>query len=200
MNNQLTMKKSLEIIALAVALMVAQSCGSKSENASEESVAVETAAVTSLDVEVRRTEQRAKLQKDIEVWEAKREIALVELAKITPTYTDAKGNIVYNKAEVEPVFGEGRNSLMKYLKENLVYPEVAKDKGLEGTIFVDFVVAANGNVREAVVTEATSDEVDQLFRNEAIRVVSAMPQWTPGRQHEKPVDVKYSLPISFQLN
>jgi len=194
------MKRSLEIFALAVALMVAQSCGSKSESNTEESAAVETAAVTSLDVEVRRTEQRAKLQKDIEAWEAKREMALVELARIAPTYTDANGNIVYNKAEVQPAFGEGRNSLMKYLNENLVYPEVAKDKGLEGTIFVDFVVAANGTVREAVVTEATSDEVDQLFRNEAIRVVSAMPQWTPGRQHEKPVDVKYSLPITFQLN
>jgi TonB family protein len=195
------MKTNLNIFILAVALFGTQACGSKSENNSEESVAIEATAVASADVEARRAEERARLQKDIEKWEAKREIALVELAKVTPTYTDEKGNVVYNKAEVQPVFGDGsRNALMKYLKENLVYPEVAKDKGLEGTIFVDFVVAANGSIREAVVTEATNDEVDQLFRNEAIRVVTAMPEWTPGLQHQKPVDVKYSLPISFQLN
>jgi TonB family protein len=195
------MKTNLNILFFIVALMGIQACGSKSETSSDESAAIEATAVTSADVEVRRAEERAKLQKDIEAWEAKRETALIELAKITPTYTDEKGNVVYNKAEVQPVFGDGsRNALMKYLKDNLVYPEVAKDKGLEGTIFVDFVVAANGSIREAVVTEATNDEVDQLFRNEAIRVVTTMPEWTPGLQHQKPVDVKYSLPISFQLN
>ncbi len=195
------MKTNLNILFFIVALMGIQACGSKSETSSDESAAIEATAVTSADVEVRRAEERAKLQKDIEAWEAKRETALIELSKITPTYTDEKGNVVYNKAEVQPVFGDGsRNALMKYLKDNLVYPEVAKDKGLEGTIFVDFVVAANGSIREAVVTEATNDEVDQLFRNEAIRVVTTMPAWTPGLQHQKPVDVKYSLPISFQLN
>ena len=122
------------------------------------------------------------------------------MAKITPTYKDEKGNIIYNRAEVEPVFGDGRNSLSKYLNENLIYPEEAKKNGLEGTVFVDFIVAANGSVREAVVSDATSSEVDQQFRNEAIRVVNAMPNWTPGLQHEKPVDVKFSLPITFQFN
>lgn len=194
------MNTKLNIFILAVVLLGTQACGSKSENSNNESETINTPAVSSADVEVKRTEERAKLQKDIEEWEAKRELALVELAKITPTYTDEKGNVVYNKAEVQPVFGDGRNALMKYLKENLVYPEVARDKGLEGTIFVDFVVAADGSIRNAVVTDATSEEVDQLFRNEAIRVVAGMPKWTPGLQRQKPVDVKYSLPISFQLN
>src|SRR5688572_21754115 len=194
------MKKSLEIFALLVVMIGAQSCGSKSENTNEESVVVETPAVTNSDVEAKRAEERVRLQQKIEEWEAKRAIELEELAKITPTFKDDKGNVVYNKAEVQPMFGEDRNSLRNYLNENLVYPEVAKDKGLEGTIFVDFIVAANGSVRDAVVTEATSVEVDQLFRNEAIRVVNAMPKWTPGRQHEKEVDVKFSLPITFQIN
>jgi TonB family protein len=195
-----TMKTKLNIFILAVVLLGMQACGSKSENSSNESETINTPAVSSADVEVKRTEERARLQKDIEEWEAKRELALVELAKITPTYTDEKGNVVYNKAEVQPVFGDGKNALMKYLRENLVYPDVARDKGLEGTIFVDFIVAADGSIRDAVVTDATSEEVDQLFRNEAIRVVAGMPKWTPGLQRQKPVDVKYSLPISFQLN
>lgn len=194
------MTTKLNIFILAVVLLGMQACGLKSENNSNESETINAPVETSADVEVKRNEERARLQKDIEEWEAKKELALVELAKITPTYTDEKGNVVYNKAEVQPVFGDGRNALMKYLRENLVYPEVARDKGLEGTIFVDFIVAADGSIRDAVVTEATSEEVDQLFREEAIRVVAGMPKWTPGLQRQKPVDVKYSLPISFQLN
>jgi len=193
------MKMNLKIMIVALAVVGMQACGSKTET-SNETAAQEATSVSSADAEVRRAEERARLQKDIEVWEAKRTKAIEELAKMTPTYTDADGKVVYNKAEVQPVFGNGRNDMMKYLNDNLVYPEAAKDKGLEGTIFVDFIVAANGSIREAVVTEATSDEVDQLFRNEAIRVVTAMPKWTPGLQHGKPVDVKFSLPITFQLN
>ena len=193
------MRKSLNIFALVVVLTLGQACGSKSENNNEESVVNEKEA-TNADAAVNRAEKRARLQKDIEEWEAKRNVALEELAKITPTYKDEKGNIIYNRAEVEPVFGDGRNSLSKYLNENLIYPEEAKKNGLEGTVFVDFIVAANGSVREAVVSDATSSEVDQQFRNEAIRVVNAMPNWTPGLQHEKPVDVKFSLPITFQYN
>lgn len=194
------MKISLNIIMIALALLGTQACGSKSEKNTESSAAIEAADVTKAEAEAKRIEVRAKLQEDIKAWEAKRNIAISELTKLTPTYIDADGNVVYNKAEVEPVFGDGKNDLMKYLEENLIYPEEAKYKKLEGTIFIDFIVAANGSIREAVVTEATSEEVDQLFRNEAIRVVTSMPKWTPGRQHEKSVDVKFSLPISFQLN
>jgi protein TonB len=193
------MKKSLNILAVAVALLLAQSCGPKSDAVNGESVTVETPAANA-EVAATRAEMRAKLQKDIDEWEAKRNAALVELSKITPTYTDASGNIVYNKAEVEPSFEGGKNAMMKYLNENLIYPKAAQDKGLEGTIFVDFIIAATGTVREVAVTDATSEEVDQSFRDEAIRVVSAMPKWVPGRQHGKPVDVKFSLPISFQLD
>ncbi len=196
------MKKSVSVFALAVALLVAQACGSKSEKNMEESesAALETPSSTADEMAASRAEARAKLQMDIKEWEAKRALALVELSKLEPTYTDAKGNIIYNKAEIEPSFNGGRDATMKYLNENLVYPKAAEDKGLEGTIFVDFIVAANGSVREAVVTEATSEEVDQSFRDEAIRVVNAMPAWVPGTQRGKPVDVKFSLPISFQLN
>lgn len=194
------MKKSLSIFAVAVALMVAQSCGTKSEKNMEESAALETPATAKDDIAASRAETRAKLQRDIEEWEAKRAMALVELSKIEPTYTDAKGNIIYNKAEVEPSFDGGKAAMMKYLNKNLIYPKAAEDKGLEGTIFVDFIVAADGTVREAVVTEATSAEVDQSFRDEAIRVVNSMPKWIPGTQRGKPVDVKFSLPVSFQLN
>ncbi len=192
------MKKSLNSIALALVLIVVQACGPKSEKADEET-AVKSPAPTAT-VELTTAEKRARLDKDIALWEEKRRVSLEELAKLSPTYTDAKGKIVFNKAEVEPTFIGGRNALVKYLEDNLVYPQDAKERGLEGAVFVDFIVSADGVVREVVATDATSGEVDQSFRSEAVRVVSSMPKWTPGRQHGKPVDVKYSLPITFQTN
>jgi TonB family protein len=93
----------------------------------------------------------------------------------------------------------GDEAMMKYLKENIVFPKDAEDKGLEGTVFVDFIVLEDGSVLEVSVEDAPGEEVDQSFRDEAIRVVNSMPKWTPGHQGGKPVDVKFSLPITFQI-
>ena len=70
---------------------------------------------------------------------------------------------------------------------------------MEGTVFVDFVIGANGIVREVVVKDAPGEDVDPSFKTEAIRVVSSMPKWTPGKQNGKPIDVSYSLPVTFQI-
>ena len=189
------MKKNLTIFVLAVALMVAQACGSKSEKASEESVAAETTTPVVLTA----AEKRAKIENERAARAEKRRVEFEKLAKITPYYTDSKGNIVYNKAEVDPSFTGGDKAMMKYLRDNLKFPEDAQKEGLEGTVFVDFVVTANGAVREVTVTDSPGEEVDQSFRTEAIRVVTSMPKWIPGRQRGKSVDVKFSLPVTFQI-
>ena len=88
---------------------------------------------------------------------------------------------------------------MKYLNDNIVFPKDAEEKGLEGTVYVDFVIAASGSVREVTVTDAVGEDVDQSFRDEAVRVVTSMPKWTAGRQNGKAVDVNFSLPITFHL-
>ena len=87
----------------------------------------------------------------------------------------------------------------KYLKDNLEFPPSAEDKGSEGTVYVDFIVGSDGVVREATATSYTYDEVDPAFQTEALRVVNSMPRWIPGRQHGKPVDVKFSVPITFAI-
>lgn len=66
-------------------------------------------------------------------------------------------------------------------------------------MFVEFVVGADGKVRDAEVVEATNDTAKQNFSEEAVRVVSNMPTWTAGTQAGKPVDVRVTLPITFQL-
>lgn len=190
------MRKRLSILTLALVLVLVQACGSK-----EKSATLENSSATNDGnsvVELTPAERQAKIEKDIADWEAKRKVSLLELSKLTPSYTDEKGNIVYNMAEIEPAFEGGKRAMTQYLNDNIVFPQEAQDKGLEGTVFVDFIVAADGSVREVVVNDETYEDVDESFRAEAVRVVSAMPKWVSGKQHGKAVDVKFSLPITFQ--
>ena len=99
---------------------------------------------------------------------------------------------------MEPSFPGGEAAIRQYIQDNVNYPQEAQDKGIEATVFVDFIVAENGTVRNVEVTDVIGDE-DPAFRDEAVRVVSAMPKWTSGKQNGKVVAAKYSLPISFEL-
>lgn len=191
------MKKNFIIFLLAIAVISIQSCGSKSEKENE--AIAEAEATPAASEEEIRNEKEAKAEKEQEELVEKRKKALEEQSKISLTYKDKKGNIVYNKAEIDPSFEGGNKAMMKYLKENLIFPQSAQDKGLEGSVFVDFVVSASGDVREVEVTEETSKSVDQSFRDEAMRVVISMPNWVPGRQRGENVDVRYSIPITFRL-
>jgi TonB family protein len=191
------MKKNIKVFALIAVLFSAQACGSKIEKSSEETVAEATPGKT---VSLSSVEQRrAFIKKDSATIAEKRLARWIEMATKTPTYTTPKGTVVYHKAEVNPSFVGGDQAMRKYLRDNIVYPEQAQKDELEGAVFVDFVVGVDGVVSDIEVTDATSADVDQAFRNEAIRVVGSMPKWTPGRQNDKPVNVKYSIPITFQI-
>lgn len=125
---------------------------------------------------------------------------------------------VFEVVEVMPVFPGGTKELMSYLGNNIQYPKEAKDKGLEGRVIVSFVVDKQGNVlnpkivrNDVVVTayapkdgkgEPAKVKPDEsaLLEKEALRVVSAMPKWTPGKQRGKEVNVRYTLPIMFRLS
>lgn len=92
-------------------------------------------------------------------------------------------------------FPGGDAALMKYLGKNVKYPQMAKENGIQGTVFVNFVVGKNGKIRDIKVIRG----VNKLLDNEAIRVVKAMPAWKPGKQRGKPVSVSFNLPIRFTL-
>jgi TonB family protein len=193
------MKKRLNIFFLLIALITIiamQACGTKTEKANDESAAVGTPAETvSPTVEQRRAKIEAIRAERAE----RRRVDAEMLAKTTPTYKDADGNLVYNKAETDPSYDGGKDAMTAFLRDNVKFPKEAQDKQLEGTVFVDFVITKNGNVREVLVTDQTNEDVDQSFRTEAIRVVTAMPKWLPGRQHGVAVDVKFSIPITFEM-
>jgi periplasmic protein TonB len=98
-------------------------------------------------------------------------------------------------AEVMPEYQGGVNAMMKFLRNNLHYPASAKRMGVEGTVYVRFVVNSQGQVVDVEVARGCSAVLDQ----EALRVIAMMSKWKPGLQHNMPVNVRMVLPIKFQL-
>ena len=107
--------------------------------------------------------------------------------------TDADG--AFTEVEVMPEFPGGMEGLIEYLSSNINYPAQAKEEGIEGKVFVNFVVEKDGSIGETKIRRGIGGGCDE----EAIRVVNEMPSWTPGLQRDKPVRVSYNLPISFKL-
>lgn len=102
---------------------------------------------------------------------------------------------VYETVETMPEFPGGQAALTKYLHRNLKYPAAAQEDGIEGSVVVQFVVYRDGSIVNPVVVKSASPTLDK----EAIRVVSAMPNWKPGIQGGKIVRTKYTLPVTFKL-
>jgi periplasmic protein TonB len=102
---------------------------------------------------------------------------------------------IFTIVEEMPSFPGGEAALMKYLGNNIKYPAIAKDAGIQGTVFVTFVVDEGGNVKDVRVLRSIGGGCDE----EAIRVVQSMPKWSPGKQRGKAVKVQYNLPIRFTL-
>ena len=102
---------------------------------------------------------------------------------------------VYNQPEVMPEFPGGMEAMMKYLSENIKYPELAKEKNTQGRVLVTFIVEKNGSISNVKVVKGIGNGCDE----EAVRVISAMPKWKPGKQNGKTVRVSFAIPISFKL-
>lgn len=103
---------------------------------------------------------------------------------------------IYNIVEQMPEFPGGAAAMFTYLSGNIKYPEEAKDKGISGRVFINFVIEKDGSVNQVQVKKGIGGGCDE----EAVRVVQAMPKWKPGLQKGKPVRVSYLLPITFKLN
>jgi TonB family protein len=194
------MKTIFRVFIVLMSVAVCQGCYSKATEAKY--TAIEKAAVDASDLKKAeaRAEKKARLQKANEEKATARNLALQEKIKSSLTFKDASGRLVYNKAEIDPSFSGGMDEMRKYLKDNLKYPEDAKEKGFEGTVFVDFVVDEKGRVREVVASDVVGEDVDLSLKEESVRVVSAMPLWKPGTQHGKAVDTSFSIPITFEID
>lgn len=103
---------------------------------------------------------------------------------------------IFEVVEEMPQFPEGGQAgLMKYLSSNIKYPTIAQENGTQGRVTVQFVVNRDGSIVDVKVLRG----VDPYLDKEAIRVISSMPKWIPGKQRGKPVRVKYTVPVMFRL-
>ena len=108
---------------------------------------------------------------------------------------DADTDQVFQVVEVDPEFPGGMEALIKYLSENIKYPEQAKKDKIQGRVYISFVVEKDGSVADAKVLRGIGGGCDE----EALRVVNAMPKWTPGKMRNTPVRVQFNLPVAFKL-
>ena len=95
-----------------------------------------------------------------------------------------------------PQFPGGDEARISYMVNTVKYPEEAKEKGLQGTVYVTFIVEKDGSIGGAKVIKGIGKACDK----EALRVIKAMPKWTPGIEKGKPVRVQFTIPISFKLS
>lgn len=123
-----------------------------------------------------------------EVLKAKEEIAQPEPPK-------EEENKVFDVVEEQPSFPGGQGALMQWLRDNIKYPVIAAENGIEGRVIVQFVVSKTGSISDVRVARGVDPSLDK----EAVRVVSNMPKWTPGKQNGTTVNVRYTLPVTFKL-
>lgn len=102
---------------------------------------------------------------------------------------------IFTIVEQMPQFGSGESDLLNYLARNIKYPQMAKESGISGIVYVTFVVGKGGKVGDVRVLRGIGGGCDK----EAVRVVKGMPDWKAGKQRGKPVSVQYNLPVRFVL-
>ena len=109
---------------------------------------------------------------------------------------DSQEETVFTVVEEMPTYPGGQDAMIKYLSENIKYPENARKSGIQGIVFVTYVVEKNGTISDVRILRGVNEELDA----EALRVVSAMPAWSPGKQRGETVRVQFNLPINFKLD
>ncbi len=119
-----------------------------------------------------------------------------EPARAAQTENASSGDEIFQVVENMPEYPGGMSELMKYLQKEIKYPKEAQEQGKQGRVIVEFVVEKNGSITEAKVMKP----VDPLLDAEALRVVSAMPNWNPGKQRGKEVRTRFTLPVMFRLS
>ena len=124
--------------------------------------------------------------------------------KIAPEITKEKkheNEIIFpdlflDVVEESPSFPGGVAKLYEFLSKQLRYPEMAKENGIQGKVFVQFVVWKDGSIKDVKVIKSIHNTLDK----EASRVVKRMPKWSPGKQRGKAVNTKFTLPIKFKIS
>lgn len=119
----------------------------------------------------------------------------VATGPIGPVVEEVDENQIYDIVEENPRFPGGDEACMKWLSENIKYPPICVEQGIQGRVYAQFVVNKDGSIVDIKIVRSP----DPYLSKEAERVLKMMPKWSPGKQRGKPVRVKFSLPVMFRL-
>ena len=148
---------------------------------------VEVLNVVEDDVETESIEINTEDDKDVEV---------VIAAPVEDPVEEEEEEVVFVVVETMPEFPGGQQALFKYLSENVKYPVIAQENGIQGRVICQFVVNKDGSIVDVEVVRSGGDA---SLDKEAVRVIKSMPKWKPGKQRGKAVRVKYTVPVNFRL-
>jgi protein TonB len=112
-----------------------------------------------------------------------------------PDPTPVIEETIFIHAEVMPEYEGGAEAMMKFIQKKIRYPRVPREIGIDGTVYVQFIVNGDGSVSDVKVIRGVHRDYD----NEAIRVISMLPSWRGGRHNGRPVSVRMVLPIKFNI-
>ena len=125
-----------------------------------------------------------------------KETEVVIAAPVEAPVEEEEEEVVFVVVESMPEFPGGQQALFKYLSENVKYPVIAQENGIQGRVICQFVVNKDGSIVDVEVVRSGGDP---SLDKEAIRVIKSMPKWKPGKQRGKAVRVKYTVPVNFKL-
>ena len=148
---------------------------------------VEVLNVVEDDVEVEEVQINTEDDKDVEV---------VIDPPVEAPVEEEEEEVIFVVVESMPEFPGGQQAMMKYIAENIKYPVIAQENGIQGRVICQFVVEKDGKVSDIQVVRSSGEA---SLDKEAQRVINSMPRWKPGKQRGKPVRVKYTLPVNFRL-
>lgn len=112
-----------------------------------------------------------------------------------PKQVEEEEEEIFVVVENQPEFPGGQAAMMKFLSENIKYPVIAQENGIQGRVICNFVVERDGSITDVQVVRGVDPSLDK----EAVRVIQSMPKWKPGMQRGKPVRVRFTLPVVFRL-
>lgn len=114
-----------------------------------------------------------------------------------PAVEEEPEDKIFEVVEQQPIPpGGSLQAMLKWIQKNLKYPEIAADNGIQGRVVIQFVVEKDGTLTDIKVVRGVDPSLDK----EAVRVISMMGKWTPGKQRGKPVRSRYSIPVIFKLS
>lgn len=142
-------------------------------------------------------EDDVEIEEELEIdVEADEETVVEEYIPIEEPEEEEEEAPIFHVVESMPSFPGGEEARIRYLQENLKYPQMARESGIQGRVFLTFVVERDGSITDVKVLRGIGGGCDE----EAIRVIQNMPKWNPGKQRGKPVRVQFNMPILFKLN